>query len=313
MKKALVLGATGGIGYALVQALLEKNIAVIAFGRGEEKLERYFGNKVKMVVGDVLQEADVMRAAEGVDVIFHAVNFPYQHWMEKHPICLQHVIHAAKSKKTKVVLIDNIYAYGKQTRKVSEQETKEPHTKKGKIRLDLESKLKASGVPSLIVHLPDFYGPYAYNTILHETLKNVAINKKANFVGPLNVAREFVFTPDAAKIIVQLSQHDDAYDQNWNIPAIHSITGAELVKILREETDYRKKIRPISKTMIRFIGFFQPYMKEVVEMMYLTEEPVILNGEKLQKQMGEIPFTSYRNGLIETIEWIKQEESVLSK
>ena len=80
--------------------------------------------------------------------------------------------------------MDNIYAYGAQHKeKVSEDAQKEPHTKKGEIRLAMEDKLKASNVPSLIVHFPDFYGPFAENTMLHETLKNVVRNKSANFVG----------------------------------------------------------------------------------------------------------------------------------
>jgi hypothetical protein len=38
-----------------------------------------------------------------------------------------------------------------------------------------------SEVKTLIVYMPDLYGPNANNTILHETLKNVVQNKKANF------------------------------------------------------------------------------------------------------------------------------------
>ena len=42
MKKALVLGASGGMGYSLVKELSSRGIKVVAFARTKEKLERLF-------------------------------------------------------------------------------------------------------------------------------------------------------------------------------------------------------------------------------------------------------------------------------
>jgi short-subunit dehydrogenase len=39
MKKALVAGASGGMGYALVGELVSRGIDVVACSRGKEKLE----------------------------------------------------------------------------------------------------------------------------------------------------------------------------------------------------------------------------------------------------------------------------------
>jgi hypothetical protein len=47
-------------------------------------------------------------------------------------------------------------------------------------------------------------------------------------------------------------------------------------------------------------------MREVVEMFYLNEEPVVLNGEKYEKLIGPVPRTSYPEGLRKTIEYMKQ-------
>lgn len=40
MEKAIVLGATGGSGQAIVSELLSRELEVIAFGRSESKLKR---------------------------------------------------------------------------------------------------------------------------------------------------------------------------------------------------------------------------------------------------------------------------------
>lgn len=309
MKKALVLGASGGIGYALVRELVSRNVEVVAFSRGIEKLEMLYRHEpmVTTFAGDVLIEQDVMKATEGVDVIFHAVGFPYQVWSETHPLCIEILIRVAEKQKVKIALVDNIYAYGLQYNvNVTEDMKKDPHTKKGKIRLAMENALKSSNVPCLIVHMPDLYGPNAGNTILYETLKNVVQNKTANFVGSTHVSREFLYTFDGAKAMVELAFREDAYNQNWNIPAVRPITGEEVIKILREETGYKKSVRTISKTMIRFMGLFQPFMKELVEMMYLTEKPVILSGEKYERKIGALPRTPYREGMKETLKWMER-------
>ena len=308
MKKALVAGASGGMGYALVCELVSRGIDVVAFSRGKERLERLYKcrSNITLFSGDALNQDDLMEAADGVDVIFHAVSFPYQEWDDKHPKCISVMIEVAKIQGAKMAFVDNIYAYGRQlNQSVTEDAKKEPHTKKGKLRLQMENRLKESSVPTLIVHMPDLYGPNAENTILHETLKNAVQNNKANFVGSTKAAREYLFTKDGAKAMVELALRQEAYNQNWNIPSAHPITGDELIAIIREITGYEKKVRTVSKGMIRFLGVFSPFMKEMVEMMYLTENPVLLSGEKYQNEIGSLPRTSYSQGIQETISWMK--------
>lgn len=312
MKKAVVLGASGGIGYAIVQELISRNVEIVAFARGKEKLYSLYGNEslVTIFPGDALVERDVIEAAQGADVIFHAVSFPYQDWDKTHPLCLDILIAAARAHGTKIAFVDNVYAYGRTTKGlITEDINKKPDTKKGKLRLALELTLKNSGVPTLIVHMPDVYGPNCGNTILHETLKNVVKNKTANFVGHTKVAREYLYTLDGAKAMVELAFRDEAYNQNWNLPAAHPISGEELLLIFRNELGYTKSFRTISKSVIRFMGMFQPFMKEMVEMMYLTEEPVILCGDKYEAKIGVFPRTPYAEGLEGTINWMKENEN----
>lgn len=310
--RTLVLGASGGIGYAIVQKLVSRGCEVVAFARGEEKLvSLYHGNSnVTICSGDALKEEAVREAARGVEVIFHAVSFPYDVWQSTHPKLIDSLIRVAKRERAKIVLADNVYAYGKQADIVNEQAIKNPHTAKGKIRLHMEEKLKASEVPSLIAHLPDLYGPNAENTLLHETLKSVANHKRAHYVGRLDKPREFLFTFDGAAALVELAFRENTYNQNWNIPAVHPITGEELIALSREEFQYEKPVRVVTKTMIRFLGMFQPFMREMVEMMYLTEEPIILNGEKYERKIGPLPSTPYRSGIKATLQWIMKRHAI---
>ncbi|QWH40169.1 MULTISPECIES: SDR family NAD(P)-dependent oxidoreductase [Bacillus cereus group] len=309
MKKALVLGASGSMGYAIVKELCSRGIHVVAFARNKEKLEILFSGEenVKVVAGDVFIQEDIMEAAKGVDIIFHAVNIPYSDWEKKQPKLLKNILEVARYYDSKLGIVDNIYAYGRQGEEpVVEEVKKAPHTKKGKIRLQLEMMAKQARVQMFIAHFPDFYGPNAESTLVHHTLKGVLANKLSSFVGDKKIAREYIFTPDGAKAMIELALRDEAYGQNWNIPGYGVITGEEMIQHIQELTGYTKPVMTVKKGMINLIGLFDKQMKEFVEMLYLTENPVVLSGEKYERYIGVVPRTSYYEGLKRTIVHIKE-------
>lgn len=313
MRKAIVLGASGGMGYALVQELTSRGIPVRAFARSQDKLQQWLGTMkdVEICPGDALREDELIKACKNVDVIFHAVNIPYPEWSKGHPAIMEHVLKAAEGNGAKVVFVDNIYAYGRSPgRKVTEDTAKNPHTKKGKIRLQLNKMLTEAhqrGVPTLICHFPDFYGPNAENTLMHFTLQGMLSGRNAQYVGRMDLKREFIYTPDGAKAAVELSLRDSAYGGHWNIPACDVISGHEIVKIARRATGY-SKVETVGKGMITFLGLFHKGMREMVEMMYLDEEPVVLSGEKYEREIGPLPRTLYEEGIERTIEHMKQKK-----
>lgn len=307
MKKVLVLGASGGMGYSIVKELAQRGIDVVAFARGKEKLNKLFQNEEKVTIksGDVFDLVSLKEASDGVDTIFQAMNIPYSEWEQNLPVMMNNILETAKYADAKLVLVDNIYAYGRNPGQLVTEETlKQPHTKKGNIRLQLETMVKQSNQLFLIAHFPDFYGPNATNTILNYTFEGVIKNKKALFVGDKKIAREYIFTPDGAKALVELALNDSAYGQNWNIPGSGVITGDEIVEILREHTGYRKKIGTVTKGMVKFLGLFDKNMREVVEMLYLTEDPVVLDGGKLEQTIKSIPRTPYEDGVKQTIDYM---------
>lgn len=131
-------------------------------------------------------------------------------------------------------------------------------------------------------------------------------NKRAQYVGEKHLAREHIYTPDGAKALVTLAMNHHAYGQHWNIPATATITGEELIAIIRNLTNYDKKITPVTKNMLRFVGLFDRQMREFVELQYLYEDPVVLSGEKYEREIGPLPKTSYIDGMKQTIESLKE-------
>ena len=311
LKKAIVLGATGGMGSALVYELIDRGVQVTAFARGTEKLHQLFSGDplVEIYEGDAFSGKDLDHAVNGNEVVFHAINLPYANWHTKLLTLTKNIIASAEKNNAKLAIVDNIYSYGKSHgENVKENDPKQPHTKKGKLRLHMESLYKQSNVPYVIAHFPDFYGPYAENSFINFTLTKMVTHEKAKYVGDLSIAREYIFTPDGAKALVDLASIKKAYNQNWNIPGYDVITGQEIIRLTRTFTGCSEKVSSVSKNMLRFAGLFNRQMREMVELYYLNEEPVILDGSKYEKNIGSLPKTPYEIGIKQTIQAISFNE-----
>ena len=307
MSKVFIAGATGGIGSAIVFELIKQNFEVIAFARNKNRLNEMFGGHtlVTCIAGDVLDEEQLLQAAQDADLIIHAVNFPYQDWNKTHIQCLQNLLAAAKQQDARFIMIDNIYAYSKSEVPLTEYSEKSPPSKKGELRLHMEQLIKASGLPYMILHIPDVYGPRAAGTHIGVTLDGVVKKKVAYYVGPMHVKREFAYTGDVAQFVVELSKRPDCYMQNWNLPGGLHITGQQLEDYIKHHTGYEKSFKPVTSLMLFFVGLFDPFMREMREMFYLCEEPLFIDGSKLKKELGELKFTNIEQSLLETYAWMK--------
>lgn len=310
MKKAIVLGATGGNGQVIVSELLNRGIEVIAFGRSQNKLEALMARhnhhlNLTYKQGDIFDYQTIVDAAKDADVIFQCANVKYQEMAEKLMPLGESVMKAADALGKRIVIVDGIYVYGHQVAKGDENHPQNPHTKKGKLRVAFEQLIfsgKWKRAKALIVRLPDYYGPTSQNSYLQPTLDGVAAGKTSIFIGNLKTPREYVYLPDAAKMIVNIAEKDDSYGENWNIPGAGLISGKEIIRIARKVTGNQKAVIPLTKNVIRLLGLFDEFMREIVEIMYLTKEGFVLSGEKYEKRIGAIPATPFQKGLEVTLQ-----------
>lgn len=310
MKKAIVLGATGGVGDPLTAELVRRGVETVAFGRSMSKLERLaqalgHPSLLRLEMGDAFSAEDIVRAADGADIIFHSANVPY-HEMKTRLLQLgEAVMEAAERMAAKVVIVDGIYPYGRRTvDKATEEHPKRPHTRKGKVRLAYAELIFAprwQRAKPLIVRLPDYYGPSAHASYLAATMEAIAAGRPTAFIGNMTVPREYVYLPDAARMIVELAGRENSYGQNWHIPGPGVISGRELVRIAQQASGKQRAVIPLGRIGLSIIGMFNPVMKEVVEMLYLTKDPFVLSGEKYEREIGPISWTPHEQAIAATI------------
>lgn len=166
-RTALILGATGGIGGESAVALARHGWKIRALSRSGQPAGDTSG--WEWVQGDALDEASVLRAAEGTGAIVHAVNPPgYKNWDKLVLPMIDNTIQAARKSGARVMLPGTIYNYGSDAFPVLREDSPQrATTHKGKIRIALEKRLEDAareGVRSLIVRFGDFFGPKPGNS-----------------------------------------------------------------------------------------------------------------------------------------------------
>ncbi|MFC4102479.1 NAD-dependent epimerase/dehydratase family protein [Paenibacillus xanthanilyticus] len=322
MKKAIVVGATGGTGAVITAELVKRGVPTIAFGRSRQKLTELAGElghpaHLALAVGDAFRPDDIEAAAKDADVLFHCANVPYHEMASKLIPLGESIMEAANRLSLKVVAIDGIYPYGRrQMEQVTEEHPKQPHTKKGKVRLAFEQMIfsgRWTNTRAMIVRLPDYYGPTANQaSYLGGTLEAIAAGKMAFFIGNMSTPREYVYLPDAAIMVAELAGRDTTYGQNWNIPGSDMISGHEIVRIAQQASGTKKPVLALGKGGLSLLGLFVPVMKEVVEMLYLTKEPLRLSGAKYKRHIGPIPATKPADGIAATIRELQRKTATKS-
>lgn len=308
----VVLGSTGGIGHWVVEKLLKKRDDVRVMARDLSKL-KHWANKerVEIVEGDALVAEDVRKATSGAESIYHCLNVPYPEWKSKVIPMLSNTIAAAKTNNAKIVFPSNVYVYGHARSKfVREDHPFAAHTKKGKIRIQMERILydawKNERVPYTVVRFPDFYGPFVLNPIYASIFKNALGGRPITWYGKLDVPIELSYIEDAGEAFVTAGLDASTAGQTYNVPGVEVTTPRRWLQQVLRIAGSKSRIRAISDWIVSLYGLFNPLAREFREMLYLKEEPLILDGAKFRNKFGRIPGTSYEDGIKRTLEWFRE-------
>ncbi|MGQ2968095.1 MAG: NAD(P)H-binding protein [Allorhizobium sp.] len=296
---ALVLGATGGVGGALAEALLQRGYRVRALHRRADQ-QIAARPRFEWVSGDAMNAGDVLHAAEGASVIVHGVNPPgYQNWGELVLPMIDNTIAAAHAVGARILMPGTIYNFGPDAFPLLvEESNQQPQTVKGRIRVTLEQRLERAageGVPVILVRAGDFFGPDAGNNWFAQGL--VQPGKPVRFVinpGRKGAGHAWAFLPDVAETFMRLLDRADALPNfaRFHMDGFYDHDGTQMAKAIGRAVG-RPRIFTLSFPW-RLAGLVRPFvplLKELHEMRYLWRETIRLDNSALVELLGEEPHT----------------------
>ena len=299
--KQTILGANGTIGKLLAKELLNYTQDIRLVSRNPEKI-----NKSDELFPADLNDANMVdKAIEGSDIVYLVVGFDYnlKTWQNNWPKLMKATIESCIRHQAKLVFFDNVYMYDKSAiPHMTEDSPINPSSKKGLVRKEIaEMLLKAIAekkINALIARAPDFYGPGNQNSYLIQVVYNNLIKgKNANWFINANKKHSFIYTPDAAKACALLGNSPDSYNQVWHLPTDdHTLSGQEWLDLFNREMNTDKKMSILPMFLIRILGIFMPFMREMPEMMYQYDQDYFFDSTKFQKRFNFTP-TSYQAGV----------------
>ena len=308
MSKIALFGAAGAIGQSIATALRARGQAYRVVGRSEASLRKAFGLDplAEVVTWNPDSPASVIAAASGVETLIYMVGVNYWQF-ELHPELMRKTLAGALVAGVKnIVLIGTVYPYGRaKANPVREDHPREPHTFKGRMRKaqeDLLLQAHADGrINATVLRLPDFYGPGVEASLLHRAVLAAVNGGVADMVGPLDRPHEFVYVPDVGPVVARLVDTPAAFGKIWHLAGAGATTQQELIAEMQRVTGTKLKLRVAGKTMLRLIGLFNPFMRELAEMNYLMTEPLLMDDSALRELIGPIRKTPYTEGIRETL------------
>ena len=307
--KVAVFGAAGAIGRNVGIELNRRGVPLVYVGRTEHKLRAAFP-EAETRAADLSDPAAAERAAAGCDTVLYCVGLPYPEFA-RHPELMRSSIEGAiRAGVRRMVVVSNVYSYGKPvSARVAETHPRNPDAFKGKMRKQQEdialSAHSAERVRSLVLRLPDFYGPYADQSLSNLAFTSVVKGQPARWLGSVDLPHEFIFMPDAAHVIADALLREDLDGNAWNLGGPGTITGRDFLTIAFEAAGHTPKWRTAGRTILRIGGLFDPTLRELQELFYLHETALVLDDSALAAKLGQLPKTSYREGIRRTIDFMR--------
>ncbi|RYD72903.1 MAG: NAD-dependent epimerase/dehydratase family protein [Sphingobacteriales bacterium] len=301
-----ILGANGTIGSVLAKELTAYTDKIRLVSRNPKKVNE----TDELFSADLSDASQLDKAIAGSEVVYLLVGFDYniKVWQEKWPKLMRATIDACKKHNAKLVFFDNVYMYDKQAIPHMTEDSKiDPPSKKGKVRAEIANMLleevKAGKLTALIARAADFYGPNNDKSMLIETVyKNIKKGKTPNWFVNADKKHSFTFTPDAAKATALLGNTPDAYNQVWHLPTeLSRMSARDIIRIFTEEMKAPNKVSILPVWMLKGLGIFIPFMREMPEMMYQYDRDYFFDSSKFNKRFKDFKTTSYVEGVKRTI------------
>ena len=308
MNELHVIFGTGPLGRYTAEALIHKGHKVRLINRsGKMEMKP---KAAELATGDAYNFSETINLVKGATTIYQCAQPAYHKWEHEFPKLQNAIMELAISSKSKLIVAENLYMYGKTNGHLMTENTPfNPCSKNGKVRAEMTKALfnaHSSGIIKIAsVRGSDFFGPWEPNN--GEMIFKAALKKKPiNMLGKLNQPHSFTYVKDFGNALAVAGTNDKALGKTWHVPSGKAYTQQEIVDLISNYLGYELKTRTVGKLILNLIGIFRPSIKEVIEMLYQYESPFLMDASSMEKEFGLIA-TPFEQRISETLDWVRNQ------
>lgn len=313
-KKVLVTGADGFIGSHLVEELINQGAKVKAFVFYNsfnnwgwlDTIENQKLQQIEIFAGDIRDSYCVAEAMKGMEAVYHlaaliAIPFSYyapESYIDTNIKGTLNVLQAAKDLKVERVFITSTSeVYG--TAQYIPIDEKHPFqgqspysaSKIGADRI-AESFYRSYNLPVTIIRPFNTYGPRQSARAVIPTIITQLLSGKTEIkLGKVSPTRDFNYVKDTVSGFIEIAKADETIGEEINIASQKEIS----IKEMFEEIS--RQINPNARVITDEIRL-RPEKSEV--------ERLLGSNEKIRRLTNWEPKYSLKEGIEETISWLRQ-------
>lgn len=312
-KKVLITGSEGFIGSHLTERLVEKGAEVTALVQYNsfnnwgwiDSFDKNIKDSIKVVTGDIREYDGIKRIIKGQEVVFHLaalIAIPYSYlspmaYVRTNVEGTTNVLEACRDYGVeKIVHTSTSETYGSALYVPID----EKHPMQGqspysasKIGADkiAESYYKSFNLPVATIRPFNTYGPrQSARAVIPTVISQIISGKSQISLGSMTPTRDFNYVKDTVEAFIKVAESEKAIGEVLNASSNYEISIYNLVKKIIELLNKNieiicdeERIRPENSEVNRLWG----------------------DNTKIKELTGWVPRYSLDKGLLETINWIK--------
>ena len=307
MTRHVVFG-TGQVGRHVVEQLVSHCIEVIAVnrsGRGDIA-------GAQIVAGDATDPAFTREVCSGADAVYFCLNAAnYAEWAQEFPPLQRGVLAGAEAAGARLVVLDNLYAYGPTGgRPMVETIQERPSSAKAATRAAMTAELlqahAAGRVEVAIGRASDYFGPGAAHSALGETVFGTALTgRTAQIMGDPDQPHSYSYTPDVAGALIILATHPDATGSIWHLPVGQTRTTKQIIDTVYRLAGHKPRSFAAGRTTLTLFGLVKPAMREYLHTLYQFTDAWVVDDSKFRAAFGD-HSTPVDDALAATLRWYRE-------
>jgi len=278
----LILGASGRFGHNAVDAFTRAGWTVRRYDRRQHNLTQ---------------------AAQGADVIVNAWNPAYPDWQKQLPGLHAEVIAVARQTGATVILPGNVYVFGPHTPAPWSETT--PHNATnplGRLRMDMETAYRRSGVQTILLRAGDFIDTGATGNWFDKVMIKTLHKGDFTYPGNPDIPHAWAYLPDICRAAVQLAEQRDSLTVFSDIPFEgYAASGTRIADALAQVTGTTVRLKRMSWLPVQLMRPFWRLAPNFLEMRYLWNTPHSLDGTLFDTLLPGFKMTPLETALASAI------------
>jgi len=313
MTRHVVFG-TGQVGRHVVEQLVSHGIEVTAVnrsGRGDIA-------GAQIVAGDATDPAFTSKVCSAADAVYFCLNAAnYAEWASEFPPLQRGVLAGAEAAGARLVVLDNLYAYGPTGgRPLVETMQERPSSAKAATRAAMTAELlqahAAGRVEVAIGRASDYFGPGAAHSALGETVFGTALTgRTAQIMGDPAQPHSYSYTPDVAAALIILATHPEATGSIWHLPVGQTRTTKQIIDTVYRLAGHKPRSFAAGHTTLTLFGLVKPAMREYLHTLYQFTDAWVVDDSKFRAAFGD-HSTPLDDALAATLRWYRERANAVT-